>query len=288
MDGQIKITESEISIVLINDCSKQPFPDIRLENINTYLIENKWSRGHQESIVEGLRYCAEYMPTNHIVVMDGDGEDLVEDITKLLLELAENPMTQVICARRGKRDVSTKFTLGYFAFRMLFRFLTGKNIQTGNFMVIRNNSIETIMMFPNLSTNLAASVMRYSQATLLVRLDRGSRFFGQSKMKTTRLILHGYSAIAVFADIALSRMILLSTLSLIGSIFILLFVLILKVLGLLQAIPGWTSIILLQVVTLFLVPFYLVVFITIVFLNLKWKDSMSKEEKRERKEKNEG
>lgn len=266
-------TMGAISVVVVDDGSSQVLPIGELHGIDLHLIKHAWSWGHQESIVEGLQYCAKFLPCSHIVIMDGDGEDLVEDIPKLLQELRNSSKTQVVCAQRGKRDVQLSFSLGYFAFRTLFRTLTGKNIQTGNFMAIRNNYISTLMTFPNLSTNLAASVMRFAQGISLKRLDRGSRTFGKSKMNTSKLILHGYGAISVFADIALSRMIFFTTMSLVCSIVAIFSVLMLKVLGLLEAIPGWTSIVLLQALTLSLIPFYLVVFITIIFLNLKWKTS---------------
>ncbi len=267
-----KMRTNPVSVIVVDDGSKYPLPELKFENINTYVIRKQYSQGHQESIVEGMRYCIQNKLDDHIVVMDGDGEDLVRDISKLLGKLGENPLAWVVCAQRGKRDTSFIFNLGLFAFRILFRIFTGRSIQTGNFMVIRKEVTKALMNFPNLSTNLAASVMRYAPEIALVKLDRGSRIQGKSKMKIAQLALHGYSAIAVFADIALSRMILLSTFSLIGSFTLVFLILILKILGWLQAIPGWTSVVLLQLISLFSVPFYLVIFTTLVFLNLKWKN----------------
>lgn len=259
-----------VEVVVIDDGSEKPFPNFNFENINIVVYKQDWSRGHQESIVQGLSLCNQRQFGKYVVVMDGDGEDRVEDIFKLSDVLEKNPDTFVVCAKRGKRNASKVFKSGYFFYKLFFRLLTGKNLEFGNFMGIRASYLETILSFPNLSTNVAASIMRYAKSIELVKINRGARLFGQSKMNFTRLILHGYSAIAVFADVALIRMILFSSVLLALFTIFALAILFFKVFGLVQTIPGWTSIVLLQLLSIFSIPFYVILFISLVFINLRW------------------
>jgi hypothetical protein len=73
-----------------------------------------------------------------------------------------------------------------------------------------------------------------------VETDRGARFAGKSKMGFVSLVVHGLSAITVYADVVLVRL-LLATGLLAGSAFLGLFAVIGVRLFTNEAIPGWTS-----------------------------------------------
>ena len=91
--------------------------------------------GHQRAIAVGLSAAARRDELASVVVMDGDGEDRPGVIATLLATAARHP-TQVVLARRARRSEDWRFRLGYAAYKMAFRILTGKVIDFGNFCLL--------------------------------------------------------------------------------------------------------------------------------------------------------
>jgi glycosyltransferase involved in cell wall biosynthesis len=88
---EVKDSNSEVSVVVINDASSQQIIDTyqNLENINSFEIINmKENRGHARCIASGLKYIFEKKEFDYVIPMDGDGEDRPEEI-KNFIHLAE-------------------------------------------------------------------------------------------------------------------------------------------------------------------------------------------------------
>ena len=118
--------------------------------------------------------------------------------------------------------------------------LTGTTIDFGNFCLISKPKLRYVVNSGNAWNNLAAMLVRSRLPCVKVPTIRGERYAGQSKMNIISLILHGLSAIAVYCDVALARlllmMVVLSGLAMSGVVFVVMLRFMTDL-----AVPGWAS-----------------------------------------------
>lgn len=244
IDASASLNSLTFSVIIVND-GGAPFPqeEVRL---------NKWQRirelqilnlvcnlGHQRAIAVGLVGAAGLSNIAGVIVMDGDGEDQPEDIPRLLLA-AGKQLGHIICARRSKRSEPLMFRTFYLVYKLTFLTLTGTRIDFGNFCYIPAGALGRIIHSPSTWNHLAASILRSRCPVTGVDTTRGRRIAGESRMSFTSLILHGMSAISVYADLALVR-IVIATFAISGvTLFGMLAVAAERFLTKL-AIPGWAS-----------------------------------------------
>lgn len=194
--------------------------------------------GHQRAIATGL---VELSRQGHeaVIVMDGDGEDRPEDVIRLI-ELHREAPGHIIAARRGKRTESPVFRLFYWAYKLFFRLLTGERIGFGNFMLIPGAAVERITFNRHTPNNLAAAALRSRVPVAEMPADRGRRYAGKSKMRFSRLVAHGLTAISVYAEQVAARILIagftLMALCVIG-IAVIVSIRVLTD----WAVPGWTT-----------------------------------------------
>jgi hypothetical protein len=91
--------------------------------------------GHQRAIAAGLSRIAKRDDIDAIVVMDSDGEDRPEDVMRLCAANESHP-DAVTFAGRASRTESHAFRAGYRSYKVLFRLLTGRAINFGNFSLL--------------------------------------------------------------------------------------------------------------------------------------------------------
>ncbi|MFN3609362.1 MAG: glycosyltransferase [Hyphomonas sp.] len=177
-----------------------------------HIIKLKANQGHQRAIVLGLAYVEKELSPDRIVVMDSDGEDRPEVIPALLAESAQNPGA-IIVAQRKKRSEGLIFRAGYQVYKFAFRYLTGKPISFGNFSLIPANRLPNVIYNSGIWNNFAATLLKSRLPIRFVPTERGLRYHGSSKMNVTSLMIHGFSAISVFTDVVIGRIISLLTLA---------------------------------------------------------------------------
>lgn len=165
------------------------------------------NQGHQRAIAIGLAHLHQNHDATHIIVMDSDGEDRPEDIG-LLLSACSDPDVHAVVAQRKRRSEGFMFTLFYQVYKFLFTMLTGKLISFGNYSVIRGDALPRALFNSAIWNNYAATLIKSRMNIAYVQTDRGTRYFGSSKMNFTSLMLHGLSCISVFTDIVIGRLIL--------------------------------------------------------------------------------
>jgi glycosyltransferase involved in cell wall biosynthesis len=251
----------QFSLVVIDDGSSEPA--IIRRPINTLrrireieIIGLVCNLGHQRAIAIGLVEVCGREDIQAVLVMDSDGEDRPSDIRRMLETATQHP-GHIICANRKGRPGRVVFRLWYACYKTVFRLLTGTRIDFGNFCLIPNGKLEALVSNPSIWSNLAATLKRSGIPLTDLSSDRGIRYAGKSKMNFVSLVMHGLSAIAVYSDIVMVRLMLgtlaVSALTLIG----ILGVVVIKFFTSL-AIPGWASsvaglltVILLQGVMLF-------------------------------------
>jgi polyisoprenyl-phosphate glycosyltransferase len=166
--------------------------------------------GHQRAIAIGLAQVATWPNIDAVLVMDSDGEDRPEDISALV-DASRGNRDAVILAERSKRSETTIFKVGYYIYRRLFRMLTGRNISSGNFVLIPMSLLKGLTFTSNLWNNLAATLIRSRYHLVNVPTVRGERYAGRSQMDLVSLVTHGLGSISVYVDVIFVRLLLCFT-----------------------------------------------------------------------------
>jgi glycosyltransferase involved in cell wall biosynthesis len=167
--------------------------------------------GHQRAIATGLVEAVRREAYDVIVVIDADGEDHPQDIARLLAAHAEHP-DAVIVAQRRNRQEAIKFRLSYGAYKVLFRLLTGRHLDFGNFTLLPRAAAERMVLMSELWNHYPATLMRSRVLIERVPIDRQARYAGRSRMNFTSLVNHGLAGIAAFVDTAFARLLVFSVL----------------------------------------------------------------------------
>jgi hypothetical protein len=162
--------------------------------------------GHQRAVAVGLAQAAQ-TTADAVVIMDADGEDRPQDIPLLIEQHTARP-GHLIAVSRAQRSEGLVFRISYWLYKNIFRLLTGKNISFGNFSIIPMNLAKRLSFVPSLWNHFAATVLCSRVPLSLVPSARGHRYVGKSKMNFVNLVVHGLSAISVFSDAMLTRMLL--------------------------------------------------------------------------------
>lgn len=256
-------TKYDFNILIVNDGSKysecQNLEALKNTNEKINLLNNEVKTGHQAAIYKGLKWISKNYEHHHVLVMDADGEDNPLDSIFLLEKLLLKNETKAVVAKRAKRKSTIAFKSSYNLFKLAFKLLTGKQLESGNFFAIRSNWIPTFMEIPTSTNHASVSIIRYCPEFEMVTLNRSKRFEGKSKMNLASLALHGYGALAVYADIVFSRLLILVALiatmlySTGGIIFLI------KIFKSDLLLPGWSSnviLILIGFATLLLFNFF--------------------------------
>jgi len=236
----------ELIVSVIDDGSTQSDEMLRqvvgdleaLEQLE--LVQLAVNVGHQRAIAVGLCRAAESDDCDAVLVMDSDGEDPPESIP-LLLEQARGRREFCIVAKRRRRSESLAFKVSYVIYRSVFRLVTGKKIRFGNFSLISTGNVRRLTMIPDLWNNLAAAVLRSRLPLEQVPVDRGKRYAGRSKMNFTSLIVHGFSAISVYADTIFVRLLVTTVVMMCLTVPAVVTVLFLRLFVPVHATPGWAS-----------------------------------------------
>lgn len=229
-------------IVVVDDGSVHEPVDpssIRSAGLDGVVIRLRRNVGHQRAIAVGLHYVSENLPDATCIVMDSDGEDRPDAIEQLTRLLAPEDV-DVVVAQRKKRVETSKFKLFYLVYKSLFRIMTGRRIDFGNFMALKPRATRRLVSMQELGIHLAACLLLSKLRISTCPLDRGPRYSGQSKLGFSGLALHGFRAFMVFAEdvlvrvgIACAAVALLTFLGIVISIL-------LKFFG--MATPGWFSV----------------------------------------------
>lgn len=197
--------------------------------------------GHQKAIAIGLNYVATHLnDSRNVVIMDSDGEDTPSSISSLLKGL-DNENIDIVVAKRKNRVETTGFLIFYFIYKHVFKLLSGKVINFGNFMALKPSAINRLIKMQELWTHVAGCVLLSKLRISYCELDRGPRYSGHSKMNLISLILHGFKSLMIFAEDVLVRVgiacVLIALISISGGIIAIL----LKMIGF--ATPGWFSVV---------------------------------------------
>ena len=220
INSQIKDLNHEISLVVINDASSQQIIDTypNIENISSFEIINmKENRGHARCIAAGLKYIFEKKEFDFVIPMDGDGEDIPEEI-KNFIKLSEQSGEKSIVGERVKRSEGLFFQLCYQFHKFLTLGFTGQSIKFGNFTCLSKSTVKKLLDEKATWNSFSGSLKKIEKDLISIPSTRGKRYFGPSQMSFFNLLKHSLSIISVFRKTVLIR----------SALFIIFYILLIK------------------------------------------------------------
>jgi hypothetical protein len=183
---------------------------------------------------------AESITADAVVVMDSDGEDRPEDIPKLLAAMGADDRPSATFAERGRRLESISFRVLYQCYRVVHFVLAGRDIRFGNFSALPWQHLERLTTYSQLWNHYAAAFLQTRLPYVRVRLDRGKRIAGRSRMNFVDLVNHGLSAWFANQELVATRLLVLT---LVFSVLLLIPIAITAAVRIFtnSAVPGWAT-----------------------------------------------
>ena len=193
------IKNVEFDCMIVNDASTTKPPDIKVpKNIKKIEIFNmKQNRGHARCNAFGLRYLSKKDDFDHLIVMDGDGEDRPEEIKYLVNQALEEQEVSVV-AKRVKRSEGPIFQILYEIHKLITLLFTGNQVNFGNYSCLTKKDVITLSQQESLWSSFSGTVKKSILRLNTINSTRGLRYFGPSKMSLLNLGIHSFSIIAVF------------------------------------------------------------------------------------------
>ena len=193
------IKNTEFDCMIINDASTIKLPEIKVpKNIKKIEIFNmKQNKGHARCIAFAIRYLSKKDDFDHLIVMDGDGEDRPEEIKYLVNQALEDQEVSVV-AKRVKRSEGFLFQILYEVHKLITLVFTGKQINFGNYSCLTKKDVVTLSQQESLWSSFSGTLKKSISRLNTINSIRGSRYFGPSKMSLFNLGIHSFSIIAVF------------------------------------------------------------------------------------------
>ena len=210
IDKIVSTIEAEFSLVIVNDASTELMPklSINLDNLKRVTILNmKENCGHARCNATGLKYIDDKDTCDYVIPMDGDGEDRPEELLLFFKKLNQNP-EKVITANRVKRSESLFFKFCYLTHKGLTFLFTGQSIKFGNYTCLPRSVAHQMVNESSTWSSFSGTLAKIMVDNVSIPSERGSRYFGPTKMSFFSLLKHSLSIIAVFKNILLFRSLL--------------------------------------------------------------------------------
>ncbi len=196
---KIKDLPIDFNIVVVDDCSYDNTLSvlksfvINADNINFYILHLKYNAGHQQAIFQGILFLKE-LKQSYAIIMDSDGEDAPDAIPLL----AEQINFDIVEVKRGQRSEGVIFSTLYYFYKIIFRTVTGKRMNFGNFCMLNEKLIERIQLTSFI--HLPAYLLKQKAKRTNIVYNRKKRINGKSKMGYKNLLLHSFKSFIEFGD----------------------------------------------------------------------------------------
>ena len=193
------IKNTEFDCMIVNDASTIKSPEIKVpKNIKKIEIFNmKQNKGHARCNAFAIKYLSKKDDFDHLIVMDGDGEDRPEEIKYLVNQALEDKEVSVV-AKRVKRSEGFLFQILYEVHKLITLVFTGKQINFGNYSCLTKKDVVTLSQQESLWSSFSGTLKKSISRLNTINSTRGLRYFGPSKMSLLNLGIHSFSIIAVF------------------------------------------------------------------------------------------
>jgi len=210
INSEVSKPEGEFSVIIVNDGSTESrsefLPD--LSNLKSIQVINmKKNKGHARCIAVGLKHINEKEEFDYVIPMDGDGEDRPEELSLLIEKIKDYP-DAVVTANRVKRSEGFIFKFCYLVHKYLTLVFTGQSIKYGNYTCLPKLAVNKMVNEPATWSSFSGSLAKTVKDKKSISSERGTRYFGPSKMNFINLLKHSLSIITVFKTTLIIRSIL--------------------------------------------------------------------------------
>jgi dolichol-phosphate mannosyltransferase len=240
MDG-LDIT---YEIIFVNDGSRDRTRELALEicknDKNVKFIDFSRNFGHQTAITAGMDYAS----GDAVVVIDADLQDPPEVIPEMLEKWREG--YDVVYGQRIKREGETffkKFTAKIF-YRTLNK-LTDVEIpvDTGDFRLIDRKVCDALKKVDEKNRYIRGIISWLGFKSIAVPFVREKRFAGTTKYPLKKMLKFASDAIVSFSHKPLKLATYFGFFLSFASFIYLIVTIILKVFSIIKTVPGWASIV---------------------------------------------
>jgi len=210
INSEVSNLDAEFSAIIVNDASNENRPEfsLNLNNIKSIKVINmKENRGHARCNASGLKYIIENEEFDYVIPMDGDGEDRPEEIKNFLDNLNYSPDIPIV-GERVKRSEGLFFKLCYLIHKIITIVFTGQSIKFGNYTFLPKSTVQKMVNEKATWSSFSGSLAKVEKDRETVSSERGTRYYGPSKMSFKKLMIHSLSIIGVFKINVLIRSIL--------------------------------------------------------------------------------
>ena len=210
INSEVSKLEGEFSVIIINDTSTEDrlIFSANLGSLKSILVINmKENRGHARCNASGLKHISEKEDFDYVIPMDGDGEDRPAELSLLIEKIKEYPDIAVT-ADRVKRSEGFIFKFCYLVHKYLVLIFTGQTIKYGNYVCLPKSIVSEMVSEPATWSSFSGSLAKIAKDRKSIPSERGTRYFGPSKMSFINLLKHSLSIIAVFKTTLLIRSVL--------------------------------------------------------------------------------
>jgi hypothetical protein len=210
INTEILTLDYEFSVIIANDASTESRSEFspNFSNLKSIQVINmKENKGHARCNAAGLKHINEKEDFDYVIPMDGDGEDRPVELRLLIEKIKEYPDI-VVTANRVKRSEGFLFKLCYLVHKYLTLVFTGQNIKYGNYTCLTKSAVNAMVNEPATWSSFSGSLSKIAKDKKSIPSERGTRYFGPSKMSFINLLKHSLSIIAVFKITLLIRSIL--------------------------------------------------------------------------------
>ena len=210
INSEVLNLDHEFSVIIVNDASTETKPElsVNLEKLNSIKIINmKENQGHARCNASGLKYIFENEEFDYVIPMDGDGEDRPEEIRQLVDNLNYHPDKPIV-GERIKRSEGIFFKFCYFVHKIITSTFTGQSIKYGNYTCLPKSTVEKMINEKATWSSFSGSLAKVAKDRATIPSERGTRYFGPSKMSFKNLLIHSLSIMSVFKINVLIRSIL--------------------------------------------------------------------------------
>ena len=193
------LSSNQITKILIMDdhsSQKIKIDKTRLKKIKEIkVLSLNRNLGSQKAIAVGLDYLKNLNKSFFITIMDADGEDDPNEISKMIL-LAKKNVEYVVTSNRKQRNENLLIQICYKIHLIICFMLTWNWISFGNFSCFHSRNLNKIKLnevwcaFPSAILNNRNIKKLYA--------TRKKRYFGTSKVNLLKLIEHSLRINSIF------------------------------------------------------------------------------------------
>ena len=194
-----ELKKFDIECLIINDSSTIKQPKLLKPSFikSIQILNMRENKGHARCNAFGIRYVIKNKNFDYLILMDSDGEDRPVELKKLINKILEDPNKSVV-AKRIKRSEGPFFQFLYYMHKLITLVFTGKKINFGNYSCLIKEDVRKLSTQASLWSSYSGSVKKNLEHFNEIDSERGTRYFGPSKMSFLKLLIHSFSIIAVF------------------------------------------------------------------------------------------